>query len=116
MEILGNHIIEPSFIDRNLSEYEYINLSEECVDISCDYRNLKKCQITRQLSKVPTGWCIHTQFLNKRFLLLWIRRSDPVEWPARSPNLALVDYILWGNSTNSTNVEELRQKLYKNIR
>ena len=34
--------------------------------------------------------------LDKMFCGRWIGRGGPVNWPARSPDLSLLDFFLWG--------------------
>ncbi|KYN42054.1 hypothetical protein ALC56_03523, partial [Trachymyrmex septentrionalis] len=41
------------------------------------------------------------EMLNARFSKKWMaRRSDPITWPARSPNLNVRDYFVWGHIKN----------------
>lgn len=36
------------------------------------------------------------QILNTRFPERWIGRGGPITWPARSPDLNVLDYFVWG--------------------
>ena len=35
--------------------------------------------------------------LNQRFGQMWTSHGGPIAWPARSPDLTLLDYFLWGH-------------------
>jgi hypothetical protein len=43
----------------------------------------------------PHSSCKVRNFLNYRFPGRWIRRGGPHNWPARSPDLSLLDYCVW---------------------
>lgn len=57
------------------------------------------------------------EHFNNEFPNRWIGRGGPQAWPARSPDLTVLDYYVWGNmkqSVYSTEVntrEELRQRV-----
>ncbi|CAH1104615.1 unnamed protein product, partial [Psylliodes chrysocephalus] len=57
------------------------------------------------------------QFLNDAFPCQWIGRRDPIEWPARSPDLTPLDFFLWGHlksfvfKTKPDSIEDLRQRI-----
>ena len=36
------------------------------------------------------------QFLNAHFPGRWIGRGGPIAWPARSPDLNVLDFFIWG--------------------
>lgn len=36
------------------------------------------------------------EFLNRRFRDKWMGRGGPIIWPARSPDLNVLDYFVWG--------------------
>lgn len=37
------------------------------------------------------------EFLNAHYPDRWIGRGGPINWPARSPDLNVLDYFLWGH-------------------
>ena len=41
------------------------------------------------------SWLV-TEHLNLTFPGRWIGRGGPINWPARSPDLTLLDYGIWG--------------------
>ncbi|KZC08085.1 hypothetical protein WN55_09977 [Dufourea novaeangliae] len=44
--------------------------------------------------------------LDEKFQNRWIRRGDLILWPARSPDLTPLDFLLWGI---------LKDKVYKEV-
>ncbi|EFN80983.1 hypothetical protein EAI_12191, partial [Harpegnathos saltator] len=36
------------------------------------------------------------EILNMRFSHRWMSRGGPITWPARSPDLNVLDYFVWG--------------------
>jgi hypothetical protein len=40
------------------------------------------------------------QVLDGRYPDSWIGRGEPLNWPARSPDLTPLDYFLWGHMQN----------------
>ncbi|EFN86502.1 hypothetical protein EAI_03479, partial [Harpegnathos saltator] len=46
----------------------------------------------------PAHFCRETrEFLDQRFPDRWMGRGGPVIWPARSPDLNVLDYFVWGH-------------------
>jgi hypothetical protein len=41
---------------------------------------------------------IARRYLNRKFPSRWTRRGGPITWPAPSPDLNTLDFLLWGNS------------------
>lgn len=37
------------------------------------------------------------EILDERFPDRWIGRGGPINWPARSPDLNVLDYFIWGH-------------------
>lgn len=56
-------------------------------------------------------------FLHETFPERWIGRCEPIEWPARSPDLTPTDYFLWGvikdrvHATKPKDLEELEDAI-----
>jgi len=50
-------------------------------------------------------------FLNQRFPNRWIGRGRPVLWPPRSPDLNLLDFVLWGYVKDAVYNEALTTRL-----
>ena len=54
-------------------------------------------------------------FLDDRFPGRWIGKRGTIEWPARSPDLSPLDFLLWGHlktkcfATKPESIEDLRQ-------
>lgn len=54
---------------------------------------LQRFHVRRCFSHVPRSVCdiLHTRFPHR-----WIRSERPVHWPARSPNMNLLNFFVWG--------------------
>ena len=49
-------------------------------------------------------------YLNERFPNRWIGRGSTVPWPARSPDLNVCDYFLWGHIKSIVYKEDTRDR------
>lgn len=63
----------------------------------------------------PHNTGVVSDYLTRRFGDRWIGNNGPVRWPARSPDLSVLDTFLWGTLKNRIygqgeyqNIEELR--------
>lgn len=58
-----------------------------------------------------------TAWLNNNFNERWIGRNGPVPWPARSPDLNILDFFFWGSlkqlvyAEQINNVEQLQERI-----
>lgn len=52
--------------------------------------------------------------LDARFPDRWIGRGGPINWPARSPDLNVLDYFIWGHV--KTLVEHCRDRTEDEVR
>jgi len=74
--------------------------------------------IFQQKGAEPHNGRIVTNYLNEQFLELWMGRYGSISWPARSPELNLLDFFLWGHCKAiicrkfSEDVEDLNNKLH----
>lgn len=78
----------------------------------CSYRNFLETDLVELLKNVPfnvrqqiffqhDGAPAHASLQARRILDAnypnkWIGRGGPIHWPARSPDLTLLDFFLWG--------------------
>jgi hypothetical protein len=68
----------------------------------------------------PVHFCRQVrQILDRRYPNSWIGQGEPVNWPARSPDLTPLDYFLWGHLKNYiyrepvNNLEELNDRIHE---
>lgn len=54
------------------------------------------------------------EVLNRRYPERWIGRGGPIVWPARSPDLNVLDYFVWGHI--KTLVEHRRNGTVNEVR
>lgn len=59
-----------------------------------------------QQDGAPPHFAISTRnWLDAHFPERWIGRAGPINWPARSPDLTMLDFSIWGH---------LKHEIYKN--
>lgn len=128
--IVGNHIVGPFFIDGNLNGDKYLELLQNNVvptltNLYPDPANpqVPANNIWFQQDGAPPHYQINVrQYLNQIFPNRWIGRRGSIEWPARSPDLSLLDYFLWGYvksivyKTKPLNLDDLKRRITVAIR
>jgi len=63
----------------------------------------------------PAHFCREVRdILNARFPDRWMGRNGPITWPARSPDLNVLDFFVWGHIKRL--VEDRRQGTENEIR
>lgn len=114
--IIGNHIIGPKFIERNLNGVTYVNLLTEALE-EMPLAALRNIEWLMQDGCAAHNSAIARDFLDTNFLNRWIGTRGPVRWPPRSPCLNPLDYFLWGFLKNKVyyveinTVGELRHRI-----
>jgi hypothetical protein len=100
--ILNDRILSPIFIDGNLNGEKYLTLlrGELVPVLAALYPDAQDPDIPRstlwiQQDGPPAHYflCVR-QYLNQVFPNRWIERRGFIEWPARSPDLTSLDFIL----------------------
>ena len=76
-------------------------------------------QVRRQLIFQHDGAPAHfsrqvREHLNAHYPDRWIRRGGPIIWPARSPDLNVLDYLVWGHIKDL--VEHMRDSTEAEVR
>ncbi|XP_070528277.1 uncharacterized protein [Cardiocondyla obscurior] len=96
--ILGNQIIGPYFLPARLTGLEYRNFIRTSLPVLLENVPLKtRRNIIFQHDGAPAHSCRAVrEELNLRFPEKWIGRGGPIAWPARSPDLTVCDFFLWG--------------------
>lgn len=96
--IIHDKIVGPIFLEENLNGVRYASLLEEDLQDLLDELPL---QYRGGMWFQQDGCSSHTSHvarnvLNVMFPGRWIGKYGPVPWPARSPDLTVLDYYLWG--------------------
>lgn len=96
--VLGNQIIGPFRLPTRLNSQNYLEFLRNEVDNFFDDIPLSRLpNIFYQHDGAPAhcGQAIK-DWLNNNFPNRWIGRNGPVHWPARSPDLTILDFFVWG--------------------
>lgn len=65
----------------------------------------------------PHNGAAVTNYLQNEFGQNWIGNRGPILWPARSPDLSILDFFVWGflknqvSNTPSQNLQKLKNKI-----
>jgi len=121
--ILGDTIIGPFFIEGNLNAQRYLQMLEnQIVPAIQALREDDFEDIWFQQDGAPPHYGIDVRrFLDQTFNERWIGRRGTIEWAPRSPDLAPLDYFLWGYlkdrvyKTNPQNLDELRHRIVQEV-
>ncbi|XP_046434517.1 uncharacterized protein LOC124186678 [Neodiprion fabricii] len=100
---IGNRLIGPFFIDGNLNGEKYLWLLRERIvpALRLIEEEIGEPVWFQQDGAPPHFTRAVRDYLDQQFPGRWIGRGSPeVEWPARSPDLAPLDYGLWGHLKN----------------
>lgn len=66
-------------------------------DVPLDIRR----KLIYQHDGAPAHFCREVrEVLNARFPDRWMGRGGPIAWPARSPDLNILDFFVWGHIKN----------------
>lgn len=132
--ILGDSIIGPLFIDGNLTGEMYAEMLDTTIEplIINEVENqatddgtlvLNENLLHFQQDGAPPHYVLPVrQWLDAHYPDKWIGRRGPVEWPPRSPDLAPLDFFLWGHlksvifKTQPPNIDQLRQRIIQECR
>lgn len=119
--LIGNHVIGPFFINGTLTSQKYLDILQFQVfpalqqldDIAVEniYFQQDGCPAHNAL---PVRNWLSQQFPNR-----WIgTHSQPISWPARSPDLSPLDFFYWGHLKNTiyghvrpNNLQELQERI-----
>ncbi|XP_070528284.1 uncharacterized protein [Cardiocondyla obscurior] len=120
--IIGNRVIGPYFLPPRLDGERYAQFLENHLPILLEELPLQMRQtMIFQHDGAPPHYSRRARMvLDRHFPDRWIGRNGPISWPARSPNLNVLDYFVWGYIKNRVenvrdrNVEEVRDK-YRNV-
>lgn len=119
--IVGDRIVGPFFLDEgvNLNGPVYSALLRDNLPIMFDHIDIAQDDIWWQQDGAPAHNTIGaTHLLNQRFGNHWFGRHGPHRWPARSPDLNLLDTFLWAHLKNKCYAEPIgtREEMIERIR
>ncbi|XP_066600766.1 uncharacterized protein [Prorops nasuta] len=111
--ILGENIIGPIFIEGNLNADKYLQLIRDEVDGRVRSVTANTEIITFQQDGAPPHTArMVTHYLHQKYPGRWIGKNGPIEWPPQSPDLAPLDFGIWGmvkNRMYDLEIETLQQ-------
>lgn len=96
--ILGDTIIGPYFYQGTLNGERYANFLQTQFE---DYLDDIPLQMRRDMwfqqdGAPPHNARIVKNILSEMFGAKWIGNGGPINWPARSPDLSVLDFFVWG--------------------
>jgi len=96
--VLDDQLIGPFILEGRLTGEAYLRfLQEELPRLLDDVPLNKRGRMYFQHDGAPPHFSREVRnFPNYRFPGRWIERGGPHSWPARSPDLSLLDYCVWG--------------------
>lgn len=123
--MIGNHVLGPFFIAGNLTAQVYLDLLQnDIVPAIQELPDIDFNQIWFQQDGCPAhNAAIVRNYLEAVFAGRIIANWGTIHWAARSPDLAINDFFLWGfikqkvyNHQRCENLEELRLKIINAFR
>lgn len=125
--VLGNRILGPYIYEGTLNSERYLVFLNTEFN---EYLEELPLQILRDVwfqqdGAPPHNSRIVRNHLHRQFPEKWIGNNGFVEWPARSPDLSVLDFFLWGTLKNyvykrpANNIDALRNHVleaFQNLR
>lgn len=117
--IVGDHLVGPHFFEGHLNgpmyaEFIVNNLPQLLENVPLHIRR----NMWMQHDGAPPHYAVCSRLeMNNVFQNKWIGRGGPVAWPARSPDLTMVDFFLWGflkqkvMETAPTTRDDMRERI-----
>ncbi|KYM95667.1 hypothetical protein ALC62_13685 [Cyphomyrmex costatus] len=95
---MGDFQIGPYFFPAHLNVRIYADFNENQLPILLEDVPLREREtLIFQHDEAPAHYSRRVrEFLDERFPDSWIGRGGPIVWPARSPDLNVLDYFVWG--------------------
>jgi len=93
-----NFQIGPYFLPAHLNGQRYAEFINDELSILLEHIPLREREtLIFQHDGAPAHYSRRVrEILNRRFPDRWIGRGGPIAWPARSPDLNVLDYFVWG--------------------
>lgn len=118
--ILGDNLIGPYFFEGRLTGEIYAEfLTHRLSNLLDDVSLVERRNMWFMHDGAPPHTChLARNVLNNEYPNKWIGNNGPILWPARSPELNMMDFYFWGhlktlvyNDAPIENLQELRQKI-----
>lgn len=117
--VIGDMLIGPFFLPPRLNSAAYLHfLQRDLPGLLEDVPLSQRARLLYQQDGAPSHYGrIVTEWFNENYPNRWIGRNGPIHWPARSPDLTVMDFYVWGTmkekvySTEITTCEELKQRI-----
>lgn len=95
---MNNFIIGPYFFDGHLNADSYLEfLNNSLPQLLENVPENTRRTMWYQHDGVPCHFARNVRnYLNEQYRDRWIGRGGPAPWPARSPDLTVMDFFLWG--------------------
>lgn len=118
--VLHTKIIGPYFFENTLTADRYLQFLQHDLD---DYLDnlpldiLSKLHYFQQDGAPPHTARVVRNYLNNIFPDAWIGNNGPISWPARSPDLTIMDFFVWGYVkdkvylSTTRDLEHLKEKI-----
>lgn len=99
--VWGNRIIGPFFIHQPLTGATYLELLEDeiwpLISDEIEQQIEDGSQVYWMQDGAPPHFALAVRnWLNEKFGPNWMGRGGPIPWPARSPDLTIMDSFVWG--------------------
>lgn len=96
--IIDNKLIGPYVLPNRLNGAAYLDFWTHVLPNLLQQQNVTVRGMYYQHDGAPAHFSHNvTEHLNNQFPGHWIGRGGPIAWPARSPDLTVLDYFLWGH-------------------
>lgn len=94
--IFGRFIIGPFFIENNLNSNKYLDMLQNEIGPQLEEYANQNNEVWYEHDGCPAHCSRDIKlYLDQCFPNSWIGRGGPINWPARSPDLAPCDFFLW---------------------
>ncbi|XP_067214134.1 uncharacterized protein [Linepithema humile] len=96
--VIANKVIGPYFLPPRLNGQTYAQFIENELPILLEDIPLQtRLRLIYQHDGAPAHYSRRTrEILDARYPDRWIGRGGPINWPARLPDLNVLDYFIWG--------------------
>lgn len=115
--IIDQHVIGPYFFEGNVNSAAYLDMLNNYALPRLQELGFDFNQVYYQHDGSPVHFQIDVRNLLDENFPTWIGRGGEINWPARSPDLTILDFFLWGfikdkvYDTRPQDMEDLRRKI-----